>query len=64
MATHLVLDPLLLQEALTLGGFKSKKEAVNQALREFVQRRKQREIIDLFGYLPADPDYDYKKSRQ
>ncbi len=64
MATHLALDPQLLQEDLTLGGFKSKNEAVNQALREFVQRRKQREMIDLFGCLPADPDYDYKKLRQ
>jgi hypothetical protein len=29
-----------------------------------VQRRKQREISALFGNLPQDPDYDYKKGRK
>ncbi len=64
MATNLAFDSQLLQEAVVIGGFKSKKEAINQALREFIQRHKQREIIDLFGKFPADTDYDYKKARQ
>lgn len=64
MATNLSIDPGLLDEALHAGKLKTKKETVNQALREFIQRRKQREIIDLFGQLPHDPDYDYKKGRQ
>ena len=33
-------------------------------LREFIQRHKQREIVELFGKFPADTDYDYKKARQ
>lgn len=64
MATNLAFDSQLLQEVVVIGGFKSKKEAINQALKEFIQRRKQREIIDLFGKFPADTDYDYKKARQ
>ena len=64
MATNLSIDTNLLEEALLIGGFSTKKETVNQALTEFVQRRKQREIISLFGKLPQDTDYDYKKSRK
>ena len=64
MATNLSIDPDLLEEALTIGGYATKKETVNQALTEFVQRRKQREITTLFGNLPHDSDYDYKTGRQ
>lgn len=64
MATNLAIDPDLIEEALLVGGFSTKKETVNQALTEFIQRRKQREIISLFGNLPQDTDYDYKKGRQ
>lgn len=63
MATNLLVDTKLLDEALHISGLKTKKETVNQALREFVQRRKQCEISALFGELPQDPDYDYKKGR-
>jgi Arc/MetJ family transcription regulator len=64
MATNLSIDPNLLNEALTIGGLPTKKDTVNQALMEFVQRRKQREITELFGSLPRDTDYDYKKGRK
>jgi Arc/MetJ family transcription regulator len=63
MATNLAIDSDLLNEALQIGGFTTKKDTVNQALTEFVQRRKQREITKLFGTLPCDEDYDYKKGR-
>lgn len=64
MATNLSIDNNLLDEALHISGLKTKKETVNLALREFVQRRKQTEITSLFGKLPHDPDYDYKKGRK
>ena len=64
MATNLSIDSELLAEALQIGGFKTKKDTVNQALKEFVQRRKQQEIIELFGNFPADEDYDYKQGRR
>ncbi|VAW50156.1 hypothetical protein MNBD_GAMMA06-1707 [hydrothermal vent metagenome] len=64
MATNLSIDTNLLSEALTISGLTTKKDTVNQALKEFVQRRKQREITALFGSLPQDSDYDYKKGRQ
>ena len=64
MATNLSIDTKLLEEALQVGGFSTKKDTVNQALKEFVQRRKQQEIIELFGNFPSDEDYDYKKGRK
>ena len=64
MASNLSIDTKLLDEALLVSGLKTKKDTVNQALKEFVQRRKQREIATLFGNLPHDEDYEYKKGRQ
>jgi Arc/MetJ family transcription regulator len=64
MATNLSIDTNLLDEALHVGGLRTKKDTVNQALKEFVQRRKQLEIVALFGELPHDQDYDYKKGRE
>lgn len=64
MATNLSIDTELLDEALYISGLNTKKDTVNQALMEFIQRRKQREIVELFGKLPGDKDYDYKKGRK
>lgn len=64
MATNLSIDLNLLNEALEVGGLGTKKETVNQALKEFIQRRKQRQVVDLFGNLSPDDDYDYKKGRK
>ena len=63
MATNLSIDPELLERALELSGETTKKAAVNKALREFVARREQKEIVQLFGKLDWDGKYDYKKDR-
>ena len=64
MATNLLIDSELLETALKVGGLKTKKETVNQALREYVQRRRMIEILSLFGTIEYDDDYDYKEMRQ
>jgi len=63
MATNLALDDSLIEEAVKLGKFKSKKAAVTQALQEYIQRHKQAEILELFGTIDYDEDYDYKQGR-
>ena len=63
MATNLALDPDLLDRALAVSGQKTKKAAVTKALEEFIARREQREILELFGTLDWNPDYDYKAER-
>jgi len=64
MATNLDIDPKLLQRALEISGEKTKKAAVTRALEEFIARRDQRKLLDLFGKLEWDPDYDYKEARR
>ncbi|MEQ8768659.1 MAG: type II toxin-antitoxin system VapB family antitoxin [Planctomycetota bacterium] len=63
MATNLSIDPELLEKVLRLSGEKTKKAAVTKALQEFIARREQAKILDLFGKLEWDPDYDYKRER-
>jgi hypothetical protein len=64
MPTRVVIDDRLIQKAQALGGHKSKAAAVTAALREYVQRRKQAEIIQLFGMIEFDPGWDYKANRR
>ena len=63
MATNLSLDPELLERALRLSGEKTKKAAVTKALQEFIARREQKRLLELFGKLDWDPTYDYKAER-
>jgi Arc/MetJ family transcription regulator len=63
MATNLAIDEKLLCEALRISGLKTKKDTVNEALKEYVLRRKQGEIVELFGGISYAEDYDYKKLR-
>jgi Arc/MetJ family transcription regulator len=63
MATNLAIDQRLLEDAQRAGNLKTKKDTVNEALREFIQRRKQAEILKLFGTVDFDPDYDHKRGR-
>ena len=63
MATNLSIDPALLAKALDLSGEKTKKAAVNKALREFIARREQMKLRELFGQLEWSTDFDYKKER-
>ena len=63
MATNLSIDPQLLERTLELSGETTKKAAVNKALREFIARREQKDIVKLFGKLDWDEKYDHKKER-
>jgi len=63
MATNLSLDPKLIDAALRVSGERTKKAAVTKALEEFVARRRQKHILELFGKLQWDSGFDYKKER-
>lgn len=64
MATNLALDDNLILEAQKLGGHKTKKDAVNQALKQYIRFKKQLGVIKLFGKIEFDSRYDYKKQRK
>ena len=63
MATNLAIDDQLIIEAQIIGGSKTKKAAVTEALKEYIQRRKQLQLTALFGKIDYDPDYYYKQTR-
>jgi hypothetical protein len=63
VATNLDLSDELIEEARRLGGHRTKKAAVTAALNEYVQRRRQLAIVELFGQVEYDDDYDYKAER-
>ena len=63
------MDDQLIEDARRAGSHKSKKEAVTAALEEYVRKRQQMRILEVFGTFPADsnsvdPAYDYKSERQ
>lgn len=64
MTINLQIDEALIQEALALGNQQTERDVVEQALREYVQRRKQLKVLDLFGMIDYDEDYNYKQQRQ
>ncbi|MBD2254045.1 type II toxin-antitoxin system VapB family antitoxin [Nostoc parmelioides] len=63
MTVNLQIDEVLIQEALALSNQQTEHDVVEQALREYVQRRQQMKILDLFGTIDYDDDYNYKQQR-
>jgi Arc/MetJ family transcription regulator len=64
MATNLAIDDDLLRQAVRLGKQRTKRATVNEALREYVQRRQRLKAAELFGTVDFDPDFDYKAERR
>ena len=64
MATNLALDDKLIIQAQKAGQHKTKKDAVNAALKEYIAHKKRLEIIKSFGTIVFDKKYDYKKARK
>jgi Arc/MetJ family transcription regulator len=64
MATNLAIDDELLEEARRIGGHRTKKATVTEALNEYIARRRQRKIVGLFGQIDMDPEYDYEEQRR
>ncbi|OGB34229.1 MAG: antitoxin [Burkholderiales bacterium RIFCSPLOWO2_12_FULL_61_40] len=63
MATNLALDDSLIEEARQLGGQRTKKDVVTQALVEYIQRRKQLKLLDMFGAVDFEDGFDAKAQR-
>ncbi len=63
MATNLQIEDKLITRAVRLGGHRTKKAAVTQALVEYIQHLEQQKILSLFGSVEFDKEYSYKKQR-
>lgn len=64
MPTNLAIDDNLIEEARKVGRHRTKKEAVTAALDEYIRRRKQLDVIKMFGKIDYDENYDYKLERE
>ncbi len=64
METPLQIDQALLQEALTLSNHSTATALLEAALRDYIQRRKQLQVLELLGTIDYDEDYNYKQQRQ
>lgn len=64
MATNLSLDDRLLQRALRIGGHRTKKATVTEALEEYIARRRRAKIVELFGTLDIDTPSEAKAQRR
>lgn len=63
MATNLNINEKLLKKAHKLSHLKTKRETVDTALREYVQKHEQRNILKIAGSFEFRPDWDYKADR-
>jgi Arc/MetJ family transcription regulator len=63
MPTNLAIDDKLIEEARKIGRHRTKKEAVTAALDEYIRRRKQLGILEMFGKVDFDSNYDFKRER-
>jgi Arc/MetJ family transcription regulator len=64
LQTNIEIDDDLIDQALRIGRHKTKTEAVTAALKEYVQRRRHRRVLDLVGQIEYEPDYEYKELRR
>jgi Arc/MetJ family transcription regulator len=63
LRTNIVLDEKLVREAMRLANVRTKREAVDVALRRFVQSGRQRKLLELHGTGGWRKGYDYKAAR-
>ena len=63
MPTNLAIDDRLIEEARKIGRHRTKKETVTAALEEYIQRRRQLDVLALFGTIDYDKGYNYKQER-
>ena len=64
MPSNLAIDDKLLNKALKIGGRKTKRETVNEALSEYVLKRERKKVLQAFGTVDYYEDYNPKKYRK
>ena len=64
MRTNIEIDEETMTQAFLVSGLKTKREIVDQALKEFVSYRTRKELGDLRGKIEFTPEYDYKAARE
>lgn len=63
MRTNIDIDDALIGEVMKMANVKTKKEAVDLALKEFLKAKKKKNLFDLAGKIQFEDDYDHKVLR-
>lgn len=58
MRTNIVIDEELMKKGIRYTGLKTKKDVVNFALRELIQRKERKDILSLKGKLHWEGDLE------
>ena len=64
MPTNLTIDDRLLEKAVRVGGHRTKRATVNEALEGHIQLRGRQKALMAFGTIDFDPGYEYKRARR
>ena len=64
MKTHIDLDEKLLDQVFQLGGFDTKKAAVNTALAEYVKLLQRRQLLNLRGKIRWEGDLNEMRANR
>lgn len=64
MRTNIVIDDKLMEQAMRVSGLTTKKQVVDRALVEFVQRHTRKDLKELQGRIQFADNYDYKTMRK
>jgi len=64
MRTNIVLDDETVKTAFRYSKAKTKKELINEALKELITSRQRLDLRDLRGKIEFRSDYDYKRLRR
>ncbi|NEQ39168.1 MAG: type II toxin-antitoxin system VapB family antitoxin [Okeania sp. SIO3I5] len=64
MVTNINIDKKLLKEALALSDNSTVNLLIEAALHEYIQRRQQLKVLELFGTIDYEENYNYKQQRQ
>jgi len=62
MRTNIVIDDQIMQQAQAIGGYKTKKETVEEGLKLIIRLKKQEEIKKFRGKLIWDGNLDKMRS--
>lgn len=61
MRTNIVLDDQLVKEGLRLTNAKTKKDLVNMALKELVEKRQRKRLLEYAGRVRWEGDLDKQR---
>lgn len=64
MLINIAIEDYLIEEARQLSDQFSANEVATQALQEYILRRNQQKLLDLFGAVDYHDDYDYQVYRK